>query len=589
MFWNPYYPNLNQIVNGTDGDDVFWLYRQAHTNVRTFDGDDDVELYGTATYNVDLGNGNDTAAVATTGAVDLDAGSGADTVLVSTMAEHDLEGGAGFDRLKFTGFEFPSYSLGLRIDVGAGTAENASYSDGNTISFSGFELIYGTDHHDIMVGDDQRNRLYGEDGNDSINGQGGHDIIVGGAGHDSLQGGDGDDIIYGNTGEDRIWGGNGDDRIYAGYGDRVYGGAGNDIIYANREDAGDVAYNWGLQVNDGAGDDVVYGNATREGKYIFSDGADTFHGSANASDHVIVHTDTDIDTFNGRGGDSTWEYLSDRLDYREADGRVDIDVQAGTVMGDGVGGVTQVTNGNTTTITLHQDHFSGFQSFIGSDFDDSFRGSDDADAIEWFTGQDGEDVFHGGIGEEHFNGGMHAVNHTQEQVDDGQYNEVSYRDFEGSVTVDLNLGTGEVRHTASGTTWDHSYVHIDGVVGTDKADTLIGNDGANSIEGGGGHDWLTGGEGADSFVFNGAGLYNGYDTVLDFDSEEDVIELIQMTRLDGQAINGFADLDTNGDGVLNHADTTMQTWMGDSLLMTGDGYINLMNVTELTADNFAFA
>jgi len=222
-------------------------------------------------------------------------------------------------------------------------------------------------------------------------------------------------------------------------------------------------------------------------------------------------------------------------------------------------------------------------------FDDAFRGSDDVDRQEWIAGQEGADVFHGSKGEDHFNGGMRVSPGAYDLEPDGAVNEVSYRGFDGRVTVDLQSGEGSVRDMATGQSWDHSYAHIQGVVGSRHADTLIGDESDNRIEGERGHDQLTGGEGADAFVFNGMAYDNGYDAILDFKVGEDVLEMAHMKRVDGTAIDAFGDLDTNGDGHLNDADATMRTWMGDSLLMTGDGHVLLMNVTEMTAEDFVFA
>lgn len=579
------YAAQNQIMNGTDGDDLMWLYRTQHTNVRSFDGNDRIELYGPASYTVDAGKGSDLISVAGTGKVEADAGAGADTVIVSRMNEHEIDGGSGLDRLKFSG---QTFTRGVEVNLKDGTAYLKGPGQNATMTFNGFEYIHGSAHDDGITGSDGKDRLFGENGDDLILGEGGNDFIYGGHGNDFLLGGEGNDYLVAGSGIDHLHGGAGNDRLYGGEGDKLIGGSGDDTIYANRDDAGPIPVHEKVTVNDGAGDDLVYGSHRYYGDYTFHEGEDTFRGTAGGEDHVFVHTDKDIDQFHAKGGHSTYEGGGDRLDYRFADGQVDINADLGWVTGDGAGGQTTIVDGNSSTTIIHKDIFSGFQSYIGSNFGDTFRGADDASVAEWFSGQKGEDTFFASQGEDHFNGGMHASNSNLEQKDDGSYNEVDYFGFGGRVTVDLNTGLGTVRDSATGQSWEHSYINIQGVVGSQYADTLIGDSADNRLEGGRGADWLTGGEGADVFVFDGTVFNNGFDNILDFDVEEDVIELIGVNRLGGAEFESFADLDTNGDGVLNNSDATMQTFLGDSLLMTADGHINLMNVTELTESNFVF-
>lgn len=586
MYWNPFFSCLNQIVNGTDDDDLFWLYRHTHTNVRTYDGADDIQLYGSATYTVDAGDGHDKIAVAATGAVALDAGEGSDKVIVSTLAEHDLNGGAGWDRLKFGGMDH-----GMTIDLNAGTAKRYNPisldHNGTAITFSGFEYVNGSAHADAMFGDEANNRLYGEAGDDRIDGGAGGDILVGGAGDDRIRGEDGDDVLVGGTGRDTLRGGDGDDRIFAGWGDEVYGGDGDDVIHANREDHGETTYKM-TKVSDGSGDDTVYGNKMYDGIYTFWDGADKFYGTARAQDVVFVRTDKDVDEFHARGGDYQYITGADRLDYSRAAGSVWIDAERGTVKGDGAGGVSEEVVGNTQIIRIHQDKFSGFQHFVGSKFDDTIKGSDNGDVIEWLAGDEGADLFYGSEGEDNFFGGMRVVNSAFEPEPDDSQNTISYAGFDGRATVDLLNGVGTVYNHATGDSWEHTYVHIQSLVGSRNADILIGDGQDNRIDGSLGSDQLTGGAGADTFVFTEFNGDFGYDQIIDFQNGEDVIELAHLRRTDGTDIDDFGDLDTNGDGVLTGADAPLSVGTHDALLMTDQGNIALFNVTELTADDFAF-
>jgi hypothetical protein len=94
----------------------------------------------------------------------------------------------------------------------------------------------------------------------------------------------------------------------------------------------------------------------------------------------------------------------------------------------------------------------------------------------------------------------------------------------------------------------------DRLLGAFGADTLDGGAGDDRLAGGVGDDMLTGGAGADLFVFT---LFNGDDTITDFDIAEDRLVLAGPQRLVDASL---ADLD--GDGA---ADDTALTLIGGTL------------------------
>lgn len=600
MYTSSWFASLNQILYGDDDRNFFFLNRGDHTVLRSKGGNDYVHLGGTATYSVDLGWGDDYVAIFGDGAVEAQGGAGRDSFRVDSMAEHVITGGSGVDTLSFLGQD-----EGLWIDVGAGTAIGfdqwpwGPVTRGPTVAFSQIEVVHGTQYDDLIFGDGWHNHLVGGDGEDVIEGGAGNDTIEGGRGSDRLYGGEGDDVIYIGPG---MWaknagfadGGAGDDVIYGGAaGTEIRGGDGDDTIYAGHYNDGVLTGYRVVWVNDGRGDDVVYGSSKFAGRYKFYDGEDVFIGGSRESDHVQVYADADVDVFHGGSNDrSDREGGVDRLHYVEGGG-VFIDAREGRATGEAAGGATSFVDGDTITVTQHYDVFTGFESFIGGRGDDQFRGSDNAAVEEWFTGRDGDDVFYGSRGMDNFNGGTTAYfNWSKPRTDSEreQYaNTVDYAEFGGRVVVNLGAGVGDVRDYADGGRWEHTYVFVQDVVGSRHHDTLIGSDEANRIEGRQGNDRLTGEGDADTFVFSGLAGGIGFDTIVDFTRGQDVLELTHMRGFDGRIIDDFADLDTNGDSVLTGADATMIAWGQDATLATASGYVQLMNVTELTADDFAFA
>ncbi len=564
--FTPIWTNLSPSVTGTDGDDNLTVERSSTTNVDTFGGHDHVELLGSGDYNVELGSGNDKLTINGTGDVDAEGGDGIDRFVVNEIGAHHLDGGAHDDRLDFRGLD-----SGVRIDFEAGTAQRLelgphSLTIGDAMTFVSIENVFGSNRHDDMRGSDQGDWFHGADGDDDIYGNGGDDSLFAGLGSDFVSGGDGNDLIRG------------------GASDFLYGGAEDDTIYANQDHAADkLAY-----VAGDAGDDTIFGN--QWGTFVrVGDGHDTFTGTGNGSDHIMMDGgDSGNDTFHGGGQRSNLRDDADVLNYSRVEGSVYINADLGIVSGEGAGVPVTTTGGPFTTTENFQDRFTGFEAFVGSNFDDKFRGADIADQNEWFHGDDGEDLFIASHGRDHFYGDDHESSSDPANAAP-RYDTVDYSDFGGRVNIDLKIGEGTVRDYDSGYSWAHSYDGIEAVIGTRYNDTIVGNEDANRIEGRAGGDVLTGEGDSDTFVFDGEDGHLGYDWVVDFERGEDLLELANLARTDGQAINGFWNLDTNGDGVLDGGDTTATEWNGNMLLQTDNALVYLLNVDELDRDDFVFA
>jgi Ca2+-binding RTX toxin-like protein len=96
----------------------------------------------------------------------------------------------------------------------------------------------------------------------------------------------------------------------------------------------------------------------------------------------------------------------------------------------------------------------------------------------------------------------------------------------GVVTIDASGLTGDLTVTttlgADTVTGGDGDDTINGALG---ADTIDGGAGDDIITGGDGADALTGGEGADTFVFGATAVANGADTIADFETGSDVLDM----------------------------------------------------------------
>lgn len=300
------------------------------------------------------------------------------------------------------------------------------------------------------------------------------------------------------------------------------GDSGNDTLTGD-DSANSIRGNGGNDTLNGAGgDDRLYGGT----------GADTLNGGAgfdyaqydDASTSVVANLASPA----GNTGDATGDT------YTDIEGLVG-SAFSDILTGNGVANILIGGGGN--------DALNGMAG------DDQLFGDAGNDAL---SGGDGIDQLYGGAGADALDGG------------DG----IDYARYDGaSAAVVANLAT------PAGNTGDASgdtYLSIEGLVGTDYADTLTGdaNDngiigglgidtingaaGSDTIKGGGGSDTLTGAAGDDRFEFNMAGG-EGADTVTDLSrvvGNNDVISLFSVLDVDGIAGLGVGDLNF-GAGVQN--------------------------------------
>jgi len=406
-------------------------------------------------------------------------------------------------------------------DDGAHKLSQTNASLGSTLT-GGMDndLLQGGEGNDLITGNGGDDQLFGHGGDDSLLGGLGNDKLYGGAGADLLDGGDGgldtasyygaaagvgvylwnitrntgdaardsyvsievidgstyDDTIEGSTGSDAFWGDAGHDLLKGGVGaDSLSGGAGNDHLFggegADHLDGGagfDIASyadaTSGVLVDlldrsRNVGDALGDVHASIEG-LIGSSYSDILGGTHEGDE---LYGGNGNDTLEGRGGSDVLDGGEgiDYASYESATYGVLVDlINTGRNTGDAVG-----------------DKYISIEKVIGSSHNDTIFG---ALGTEYLYGGDGDDVLEGGKGGDLLYGGT------------GSSDMASYSYASSGVTANLAAGGGFV-----GDANGDLYFGIEGLKGSDYADTLYGDADHNSLYGGGGNDYLQGGVGND--------------------------------------------------------------------------------------------
>ncbi|MGE4440458.1 MAG: cadherin-like domain-containing protein [Desulfomicrobium sp.] len=462
----------------------------------------------------------------------FDGGAGDDTLL-GGIGNDTLRGGTGADFMDggidgtwvdFRGqtqtahgqdlADYSTSDAAVNVDLTRTGAQSGGHAEGDTLV--GIEDVVGTRFGDVITGDAKDNRLWGGDGDDTISGRGGYDIISGGAGHDWIDGGAYADELFGGAGNDTIYGGNGIDTLFGGDGDDylvgynpdgsadksqdlLIGGAGNDTLDASHEtyrDSYSPAGKWSTLIG-GMGADMLIGNGT----------------STSASYELSGHNDFELNY--GKG-----VYLDLRRQGKDADGwlaQIDPEGRDTDAVGDTlIGIVNAVGTYSSTGDTLIGNHQNN--EMYGMAGDDLMIGNEGNDTL-W--GWDGNDTLEGGAGADLLWGGW-------------GYDMVSYRNASQGVRIDLgnqNNKRGQVGAPGGEENGDELW-YVDGVIGSDHADTLIGSsvgDDENNTWGGtlsSVHNLLKGGAGNDLLMgLGGADTLDGGDGIdtADYSLSEDSV------------------------------------------------------------------
>ena len=473
-------------------------------------------------------DGNDTLAGGL-GNDSLLGGAGADSLLGSGGAD-TLDGGAGNDTMA-GGAGDDTY----RVDA-AGDVVTEAAGGGTDLVIASASRTLGAAVENLTLvgaglsgtGNGLANRITGSAGNDSLSGLGGADTLLGGEGFDTLDGGDGNDLLEGGVGYNTLRGGDGLDTVtYAGAAEGaavdLAGGFGYFGDYSFPTSGEDLLSGFENVVGSAYGDRLRGdGGANRlDG----GAGADTLEGLAGADALV--------------GGDGL-----DTASYDLSAAGVTVSLATGVASGSDAAG----------------DTFSGIENLEGSSRADALEGDSGANRLD---GGAGDDTLVGGGGADTFVG--------------ADADTVSYAGAAEGVAVSLLDGVGTAGEAA-----DDAFLAIEGVIGTDHADTLAGGAADDTLDGGLGDDDLSGDAGNDSLLA-GAGDDSldggtGADTMDggadgDFYAVDDVGDLVVEATDDGE---DFVEVSVDG--------WTLSANVEGAFLLTGGAFTGNDLANLVTAD-----
>lgn len=444
-------------------------------------------------------------------------GTGDDT-LVGTNGNDFIWGGSGNDRV---------FALGGDDVAGGGLGD---------------DVVSGDDGNDWVLGGGGDDSLYGGAGNDTVQGDGGDDFIMGGAGADILSGGKGNDTIVTGAGNDKIIFNRGDGQ------DRIVDDATNlwQVVYTS----GAWASGWSNQSNGtitGPGGQIYFDGVKWYGRFYYDvmfQGGTLYRYTGNLATSAVNNgSDTlqfgvgidiqDLEITAGAGADwvigiakdensvASFDSLDDKITITNIAGQATpietyvfaatgaLDVTSYTVS------AASQTDGNDI-INLSTAAKAWVTAMNGDDVVTTGAG---ADLISGGGGNDtiyakaGNDVIWGGAGNDTIDGGAGA-----DQIFGGDGLDIaSYADATAAVTVSLD---GSV--TATGDAAGDVFNSIEGLQGSNFADTLVGGSGDDLLIGGQGADTLKGGQGNDTYLYNSG---DGADTIDDAGGAADVLSL----------------------------------------------------------------
>ncbi len=458
------------------------------------------------------------------GADQLSGGNGDDSISGGAGAD-TINGGAGMDTGDYTSSGAFTLNLTTGVHSGGDAAGDVLTSIERIVGSLQSDTLIGSAADNILDGNDGDDSLTGNDGNDTLLGGSGADTIISGLGADTVDGGSGIDVVdYGLnnsigitsfldgtagvggdaagdtlTGIEEVRGTTLADTFYGAALDEVFvGRGGDDFFYAS---GGADQY-----LGDTGSDTVTYA-ASAIGTTIYTDGSFGIGGLA-AGDRlfgietVIGSTATDV-----INGTNLAETLDGELGDDELNGGGGNDILLGNGGDDrlvGGAGADQIDGGAGSDVAFYQfagsaidigfgvtgtlgdalgDTLTGVEIIMGSNYNDTLR---DVGVGGTLFGLNGNDIL--------FSDGAVTVLNGGNDFDTVDYSA-------STAAISVNLGGVGVGGFAQG----DSYVLIEGVIGTNFADTLTGSVFGETIIGGGGDDILRGGVGAD-ILTGGTGL-----------------------------------------------------------------------------------
>ena len=402
---------------------------------------------------------------------------------------NEFEGLGGNDTVTGNGSTRVSYlSSAAAVDVNLGTGSASDGMGGTDSIVGGVNSVRGSNQGDTLTGSNNAANtaefFEGRGGDDTIDGAGGYDMVrydnegvainaVLGAGATGtvIRGAETDTLVNvegvrGSQAADTYdaaafnggGAGSGTFNRFQGEGgdDTITGNGNTEISYESAADGVDVDLNLGYADDGQGGTDSITGGVNRVRGSSYDDlliGSDTPTNAAGSN----------IERFEGRGGDDVIIGGGglDEARYNNATAAVLVDLATGWASGDA---------------SVGTDLLVQVEMVLGSNYNDTILGGG---ASGWE-----QEIFDGGGGDDTIDGVW-------------GYDEVMFQSATAGVIADLGAGTAT--GASSGT---DTLLNIDGIEGSNFADSLTGSGGDNVIDGRGGNDTLDGGLGFDIVEFN---------------------------------------------------------------------------------------
>lgn len=548
---------VSGIVKGGWGDDVFIVSSAIALSEEFNEGTDLVK----SSISWVLGSNFENLTLLGTGNINA-TGNGLHNVLIGNTGNNLITGGAGVDTLiGGLGDDVYIVEAGDEADV---IRENVGEGNDTVRSAIDFSLVTLTAIENITL-----------TGSTAVNATG-----------NAL-----DNVLTGNTAANRIAGGDGNDTLTGGEGvDRLIGGRGDDLyIIAAVGDEADV-----IEENAGEGNDTVRSaisfslaalaaveNVTLTGASAVGATGNALNNvlTGNAAANILSGGDGNDTLIGGEGGDTLLGGRGNDRYY--VDSKSDIVMELSNAGNDTVYATVSLTLAdNVENLVLQGSAAKG----TGNALANTLTGNASANTLD---GGAGADIMRGGAGND-----IYLVDNVRDAISELKGEGVDLVRSTVTFTLGDNIenltlaGTSAISGTgnalANSITGNAGANVLKGAGGADRlsggsgADVLYGGSGNDVLIGGAGADTLSGNSGADTFVFSAA---SGHDTITDFSTIHDVIDLSAISE-----ITGFGDLKRQH--LTDKGSYLLLSWNhgGSTLKLMG-----IDSVSELNADDFIFA
>lgn len=453
-------------------------------------------------------------------------GGAGNDVLRQSRGNDIINGGEGtFDQLEFTnnGIVYGG-AIGVNVNLAMGTSD-ADPNNGDAVNgpggdvatISGIESVVGTAGNDVFVGGNpELNPVLSGSVSEFFRPLGGNDTITGEVGmgwstvvdystNSSLQP---VTVVLGN--------GNNIGTASDGFGgfdslvevDVVRGGAGNDLLVGGSYGQGASGIlveafrgNAGNDTIDGGGSDTVIGayGVTDRAEYNSSPGAVTVNLAMGTAFDGFGGTDTliDINVVRGSNFNDTFIGGNPKFDNNER-----FEGLAGNDFINGGSGNDETDYSSSTSpviVNLGPMPFMiGLEVVAGGTARDGFGGTDTLVSVEWARGGSSNDTLIGGANAlERFTG-----NAGNDLIDGGSMTGVNYASFVlGTSGANASIANGVGTASNDGQGGTDTLMNINGLWGSNFADTLSGGAGDQWFIGEGGNDLINGGADTDTVSY----------------------------------------------------------------------------------------